>query len=197
MRHPLRSPQGWSVERKICLSFVRGWVQSSTIVPVACAFLVPKQRGLFAALRCKRQAPSIFGSCVKSACQITFLSLRVLFAKAVKNYDMLPLSLVNFFAIVIPMMELVAGLMLIFGIYKKGSAMTITVLLLLFLVALIQAAIRGLDINCGCFSVTDTSTKSDLIIRIVEDVFLLAGVLIILFFHKPHSEKIPLESEHS
>lgn len=110
---------------------------------------------------------------------------------------MLPLSLVNFFAIVIPMMELVAGLMLIFGIYKKGSAMTITVLLLLFLVALIQAAIRGLDINCGCFSVTDTSTKSDLIIRIVEDVFLLAGVLIILFFHKPHSEKIPLESEHS
>lgn len=119
------------------------------------------------------------------------------FAKAVKNYDMLPLSLVNFFAIVIPMMELVAGLMLIFGIYKKGSAMTITVLLLLFLVALIQAAIRGLDINCGCFSVTDTSTKSDLIIRIVEDVFLLAGVLIILFFHKPHSEKITLESEHS
>ena len=110
------------------------------------------------------------------------------FAKAVKNYDMLPLNLVNFMAIVIPMVELVAGLMLIFGIYVKGSAASISILLVVFLIALVQALIRGLDINCGCFSLDTTSTKSDIVIRIVEDIFLLIGSLVITFFYKSKSE---------
>lgn len=110
------------------------------------------------------------------------------FAKAVKNYDMLPLNLVNFMAIIIPMIELVAGLMLIFGIYVKGSAASISILLVVFLIALVQALARGLDINCGCFSLDTTSTKSDIVIRIVEDIFLLIGSLVITFFYKSKSE---------
>lgn len=110
------------------------------------------------------------------------------FAKAVKNYDMLPLNLVNFMAIVIPMVELVAGLMLIFGIYVKGSAASISILLIVFLIALTQALIRGLDINCGCFSLDTTSSKSDIVIRIIEDIFLLIGSLVITIFYKSKSE---------
>lgn len=111
------------------------------------------------------------------------------FSQAVKNYDMLPLSLVNFFAIAIPMIELVAGLMLIFGIYVKGSAASISILLVVFLIALTQALIRGLDISCGCFSLDTTSSKSDIVIRIIEDIFLLIGTLVILLFHKSKSEQ--------
>lgn len=110
------------------------------------------------------------------------------FAKAVKNYDMLPLNLVNFMAIVIPMVELVAGLMLIFGIYVKGSAASISILLVVFLIGLTQALIRGLDINCGCFSLDTTSSKSDIVIRIVQDIFMLIGSLAITFFYKTKSE---------
>lgn len=110
------------------------------------------------------------------------------FAKAVKNYDMLPLNLVNIMAILIPMVELVAGLMLIFGIYVKGSAASISILLVVFLIALTQALVRGLDINCGCFSLDTTSSKSDIVIRIVEDIFLLMGSLVITFFYKTKSE---------
>lgn len=110
------------------------------------------------------------------------------FAKAVKNYDMLPLNLVNFMAIVIPMVELVAGLMLIFGIYVKGSAASISILLVVFLIGLTQALIRGLDINCGCFSLDTTSSKSDIVIRIVQDIFMLIGSLVITFYYKTKSE---------
>ena len=74
------------------------------------------------------------------------------FAKAVQNYRFLPAEVVNLFAVVVPWLELVCGLLLIVGLFTAGSSSVVAVLLLSFMAALAAALVRGLDIGCGCFS---------------------------------------------
>jgi uncharacterized membrane protein YphA (DoxX/SURF4 family) len=101
------------------------------------------------------------------------------FARAIYNYKFLPDVFINVFAIIMPYLELIAGIFLIFGIFKKGSSFIISFLLIIFLISLTQAYARGLDISCGCFSLETVSQKSDILLRIFEDIFLLIGSLII------------------
>lgn len=101
------------------------------------------------------------------------------FAKAVKNYDMLPIALVNIPAIILPYLEFFTGLFLVIGVWKRGSSAIIIIMLLVFLVGLMQAYVRGLDINCGCFSLENSSSTSDILVRIIEDILMLAAAVLI------------------
>ena len=79
------------------------------------------------------------------------------FAKALYNYQILLDTLTNLTAIILPWLELMLGLFLIIGLFREGSVCIATVLMLVFLGAMIFNLARGLDIHCGCFS---TSTDS-------------------------------------
>jgi uncharacterized membrane protein YphA (DoxX/SURF4 family) len=74
------------------------------------------------------------------------------FALDVATYDMLPLVLVNVVAIVLPWVELAAGAMLLAGTRTRAAALLVTAMMLVFLVALLSALSRGLDMSCGCFA---------------------------------------------
>jgi uncharacterized membrane protein YphA (DoxX/SURF4 family) len=104
------------------------------------------------------------------------------FAKAILRYDMAPLFVVNIMAIILPWVEFSVGILLIFGIMKKPVSILAAISLIFFLIALISAYARGLDINCGCFSLEETSSKGDILQRIIEDFFMLAGIYIIYKF---------------
>lgn len=101
------------------------------------------------------------------------------FSRAIYNYKFLPESLINIFAIMLPYLELFCGILLIFGIFKGGSSLIITLMLLMFIIALSQAYLRGLDISCGCFSLETVSQKSDISLRIFEDILLIIASIII------------------
>ncbi|MEP7145841.1 MAG: MauE/DoxX family redox-associated membrane protein [bacterium] len=101
------------------------------------------------------------------------------FSKAIFNYKFLPDIFINIFAIVIPYLELISGILLVLGIFTRGSSFTFLVLLIIFIIALIQAYARGLDISCGCFSLETVGQKSDILLRIIEDLLLLAATTII------------------
>ncbi|HQY20908.1 MAG TPA: MauE/DoxX family redox-associated membrane protein [Ignavibacteria bacterium] len=101
------------------------------------------------------------------------------FSRAIYNYKFLPEVFVNIFAIVMPYLELFCGILLILGIFKGGSSFIITVMLLMFIIALSQAYFRGLDISCGCFSLETVSQKSDILQRIFEDILLILSSIII------------------
>ncbi len=94
------------------------------------------------------------------------------FANIVDNYHLLPYQLVNALAIFLPWLEFITGLFLITGKWVKASLLIYNVLLVVFIIALSQALIRGLDISCGCFSV-NPSTTSEVWLRIIEDIILL------------------------
>jgi hypothetical protein len=74
------------------------------------------------------------------------------FAKDVANYRLLPDALVNLVAITLPWIEVLAGGLLMAGLWKKPSALLIAGMMAVFLAGIGQAVYRHLDIRCGCFS---------------------------------------------
>ena len=75
------------------------------------------------------------------------------FAHMIYNYRLLPGGLVNVLALVLPWVELFAGLALILGVWKKEAAVVAAVLLLVFIVAIGINLARGHAVDCGCFDV--------------------------------------------
>ena len=103
------------------------------------------------------------------------------FAKVIGNYNVLPFGLENFLAIILPILEFVVGCCLIFGIMLDGSAIITAGMMFVFIIALSQAMIRGIDINCGCFKVSAENPGSQVgFRRIIEDIIYLGLSLFIL-----------------
>ena len=75
-----------------------------------------------------------------------------LFVKDISNYRIIWEPLLNIMALVMPWLELLVGVFLIFGVRLKSSATIAGILLLIFIIAVSIAMIQGLSINCGCFA---------------------------------------------
>jgi len=107
------------------------------------------------------------------------------FSDAIDNYHITPVQMNNLAALVVPWIELVAGVFLISGIYVRGSSTIIILLLIWFIFILTQALVRGINVNCGCFNLTeqvnDVNLRADMIKRIIEDVVF---ILIAFFVRK-------------
>ena len=103
------------------------------------------------------------------------------FAKVIGNYNVLPFGLENIIAIILPILELFVGCCLIFGVMLDGSAIITAGMMFVFIIALSQAMIRGIDINCGCFKVSVDNGGSNIgYRRIIEDIIFLGLSLFIL-----------------
>jgi uncharacterized membrane protein YphA (DoxX/SURF4 family) len=74
------------------------------------------------------------------------------FALDIATYQILPLSLVNPLAIVLPWVELAAGLLLLLGFRTRAAALLVAGMMVMFTVAISIAVAKGLDMSCGCFA---------------------------------------------
>jgi uncharacterized membrane protein YphA (DoxX/SURF4 family) len=74
------------------------------------------------------------------------------FALDIATYQILPLGLVNPLAIVLPWVELAAGLMLLLGFRSRAAALLVAGMMVMFTVAISIAVAKGLDMSCGCFA---------------------------------------------
>ncbi len=102
------------------------------------------------------------------------------FARAINNYKLLPFSLINIASLILPWIEVITSILLIFGIRVKENAFIISGLLGIFTIAIIISLFRGLNIDCGCFG-TLSGTKIG-IHKLIENILmLLSGVLLIYF----------------
>lgn len=100
------------------------------------------------------------------------------FADIVANYQILPHNLINIFSLTLPWVEMIGGLGLLFGLRTKSCALIITLLTVMFIVALSYNITRGMDIACGCFS-NDANTKNNIVSLIIRDIIILIFTLII------------------
>jgi len=73
------------------------------------------------------------------------------FAHMIYNYRILPASVVNLMAIVMPWVELLCGVALIIGVWTAAARTIIAAMLLTFIVAISINLGRGNAIDCGCF----------------------------------------------
>jgi len=103
-----------------------------------------------------------------------------LFARAVMNYEMLPYWAVNVFALLLPWVEFVAGVLLILGLFTRASSLMVLGMLIMFGIGITQALVRGLEIDCGCFSVHETGKVMDWS-YVVRDLALIACALQVVF----------------
>lgn len=99
-----------------------------------------------------------------------------LFAESVASYRLLPSFVIGIFALVLPMVELLAGCALIVTKWSRESALILLGLLFIFLIGLTQAQLRGLDISCGCFG-SENGAEESIGGAIIRDLCLLAPAI--------------------
>ena len=100
------------------------------------------------------------------------------FAQNIRNYRLVGQALSFLTAVVLPWLEILAGVALAAGIWKRASALIITGLLVFFILLTLVTIARGLDVECGCFGAL--SRKSGFGV-ILEDLGMLFMGLCLLF----------------
>ncbi|MGW8188564.1 MAG: MauE/DoxX family redox-associated membrane protein [Desulfobacterales bacterium] len=96
------------------------------------------------------------------------------FAAIIGNYQLLPGPLVNPLAVLLPWLEVLCGVLLVTGAWVDGSLLIVNALMVVFMAALVSTWIRGIDVDCGCFSVETTENGADYLTDILRDAVLLA-----------------------
>jgi uncharacterized membrane protein YphA (DoxX/SURF4 family) len=83
----------------------------------------------------------------------------------------------NLLAIVLPWVELVCGLLLIVGLWRREAAVVTAAMLVVFVVAVGWALSQGIDLrNCGCFTVSGEGRSAGIKL-ILGDLGMLLGAL--------------------
>ncbi len=107
--------------------------------------------------------------------------------QAVRAYELLPAGLERLVGWGLPFAEIALGLLLIAGVFTRAVAVAAGVLLVVFIAAVMSAAVRGLNIDCGCFGGGGevAAGETNYPAEVVRDLgfVLLAGWLV----WRPHS----------
>lgn len=104
------------------------------------------------------------------------------FAKIIYGYQLFPGILINAIAIVLPWVEVYAGLFLALGVFPRSSAVLINILLAAFVLAISINLIRGHEFDCGCFSVNNNNGNSSTIELLLRDAVMFCFGLIPIVF---------------
>ncbi len=99
------------------------------------------------------------------------------FVAIIKGYRLDPVvndSVAAVIAVWLPWMELVGGLVLLVGIWPRAMGLFFSFLTVLFVAGLGQGLVRGIDIRCGCFTLSPEAAARDWVSLWQEALLLLA-----------------------
>jgi len=110
------------------------------------------------------------------------------FGRAIFVYDMMNGWMAYFIspmAIIMPMLELVTGVLLLANRLVRPSALLILAMNIVFVIAILSAMMRGMDIDCGCgldvgVLAIIAGTQADAG-SLVRDFVIIAMNLVVLF----------------
>lgn len=85
---------------------------------------------------------------VASLLKLPYLEESVL---AVRGYQILPYGLAVVVGYLLPIIELILGILLLLGLFTRPAAVLSALIMLAFVIGIAQAWARGLAIDCGCF----------------------------------------------
>lgn len=111
---------------------------------------------------------------------------------AVRAYEILPIGIANFFGTILPFVEVAIGLLLILGAATRVNALLSAALMALFIVAIAQAGLRGLTIDCGCFGGGGQVAKGET--RYLQEIARDTGIMALaLYLFRYPSSKFSLD----
>lgn len=117
----------------------------------------------------------------------------VKFALDVSHYRLLPHELINLVAILLPWIEVTAGLLVLAGIWLRAAALVITSLTVMFVIVIGSALARGLNIECGCFGTI--GGKHIGLINLTIDFTLL--VFAVILVRRSRSDSMQFTKQHA
>ena len=101
------------------------------------------------------------------------------FAHMIYNYHLVPSGFINASALIMPWVEMTAGLCLILGLWTRPARWIVAALLVVFIIAISINLFRGTAIDCGCF---DTSAANKTYDERIRDMWIVvirdAGMLL-------------------
>lgn len=99
-----------------------------------------------------------------------------IFAVLIEAYGIVPEMLLMPVAIALSVLELIAGIGLVFDI--RGSLLMTAGLLVVFIAVLLYGIWMGLDVDCGCFGPEDPEAKAfhGLRLSLYRDLVMMIGV---------------------
>ncbi|KQW49364.1 DoxX family protein [Nocardioides sp. Root1257] len=102
---------------------------------------------------------------------------------AVRAYQLLPASLVTPVGQLLPVIEMVVGVMLVIGLLTRGAAVISAILFVAFIIGIASVWARGINIDCGCFGGggADPDAASQYPWEIARDVALLGASLFLVW----------------
>ncbi len=92
---------------------------------------------------------------------------------AIETYQLVPYTASFLLALILPWMEIFAGLGVLLKKCYRGSLLILCGLLIVFIVSLFQGYIRGLDVICGCLGGAYEENQTNYIWLISRDLVLL------------------------
>jgi putative oxidoreductase len=104
------------------------------------------------------------------------------FAVEIQRYQVVPWFLGAVTSVYLPWLEMLAGALLIVKRFDRGALLVITLLLLVFTIALASAMLRGLSIDCGCFGKAFTATGTT--VPLLRNLVLLGFAVILWIEHR-------------
>ena len=108
------------------------------------------------------------------------------FIRDIWNFQLVPEDWAYWLAAYLPYLEIIVGLALVTGMQRCGAHVVLGVMLTVFLVALVSAAARDLDVNCGCFGGSaEEASAASLTWAIIRDLLLFAGLAVSILAARP------------
>jgi len=98
------------------------------------------------------------------------------FADSIFAFSLLPPMFINLLAMGLPLFEIGCGLLLLAPWTRRVGALAVTLVTVMFLVALGSALLRGLTLDCGCFG-TGAPSRPRMWVELGLDFVLLGGAV--------------------
>ena len=94
------------------------------------------------------------------------------FSKNIHNYHTTDnlIWVENLVALILPWLELIVGVFLIFGVFLEGATSITIGMLIFFIIILSQAVFRGIDVHCGCFKTEAEAGVTDFRMEIIKHI---------------------------
>lgn len=100
------------------------------------------------------------------------------FLIGIRSFHILPDPWAAWLAMCLPWLEILTGAALLSGILASGASWLAALMLTTFLAAIARSALVGLDINCGCFGSSNSSSSYPPLILRNAALLALAALLI-------------------
>ena len=108
------------------------------------------------------------------------------FAAALSHYDLIPEMLLPVVAVVLPALEVVAGMALLFNL--PGGLTVITGLLVLFVAVLGYGILTDLNVDCGCFGPEEIEGQQSLRQAFIRDLFLIGAASFLYYTRRTRTQ---------